>query len=272
MISVIIPVYNAERFIQKSVESAIKLSEVGEIVLIEDNSPDNALEICENLVKKYHKVKLLRHPKGENRGASASRNLGVQHARFKYISFLDADDFFASDRFNKTIEVFSKNPDADGVYEAIGIFKDKSKNYKLYTISKPIEPKNLFHYLLRGTYGHFSTDGLTVKRKLFDKAGFFNTELPLHQDSELWLRMAYFGNLLPGNLSSPVAFARRHENNRITNASKKSNLKFWKAVKTFFSKEKISLINKLLIDRKIARFESNSKLGYYSSLIKNALK
>lgn len=272
LISVIIPVYNADKFLEESVLSAIDLTEVAEIILIEDGSPDNALDVCRKLEVKYEKVRLLQHPNGENRGASASRNLGVRAAKFEYISFLDADDFFANNRFVKTMKVIAKNPDADGVYEAIGIFKSIPENYKIYSVSKPISPQKLFHYLLRGTYGHFSTDGLTVKKSLFQKSGYFNESLPLHQDSELWLRMAYFGRLYPGNLNTPVAYARRHEKNRITKANNKSNLKFWKSVKAFFANENISLINKILINRKIARYESSSKSGFYFSLLKNTLK
>ncbi|MFD2518538.1 glycosyltransferase family 2 protein [Salinimicrobium flavum] len=270
-VSVIIPVYNAERYVRIAVESAIVQREVSEIILIEDNSPDNALEICESLVSEYSKIKLLRHPNGENRGASASRNLGVREAKGDYISFLDADDFFAANRFKKTMEVFSENPEADGVYEAIGIFNKTPEDYKLYSVSKPIAPPKLFHFFLRGTYGHFSTDGITVKRSFFEKAGYFNEKLPLHQDSELWLRMAYFGKLYAGNLNTPVAFARRHENNRISTANKESNLKFWKAVKKFFEKQQISPIDKFLINRKIARLESNSSSQYLKSIIKNSL-
>jgi nitric oxide synthase oxygenase domain/subunit len=84
--------------------------------------------------------------------------------------------------------------------------------------------------------------------------------------------MVYFGKLYAGNLNFPVAFARRHNNNRITEANKESNLKFWKAVKYFFKKENISLIDKFIINRKIARFESNTRSEYYLSLAKNTFK
>src|SRR5690606_20556783 len=113
------------------------------------------------------KIKLYTHPNHENRGAGASRNLGIEKAQCDYIAFLDADDFFAPNRFNKTAEIF-KNEKVDGVYEAIGVFKENIEHFKLYTVNKKIKPNNLFHYLLRGTYGHFSTIGFTVKKSLFE--------------------------------------------------------------------------------------------------------
>jgi len=63
--------------------------ETGEILLVEDNLPDNCLQICQKLEKEHEKVRLLRHPDGKNHGAGATRNLGIKNAEFNYIAFLD---------------------------------------------------------------------------------------------------------------------------------------------------------------------------------------
>ena len=68
-ISVIIPVYNAESFIEKSVKSAAIQKCVKEIILVEDGSNDNTFEKCKDLTKKYKQVRLTTHPNNENRGA-----------------------------------------------------------------------------------------------------------------------------------------------------------------------------------------------------------
>ena len=119
-ISVIIPVYNAEKYVEQAVNSALQFQEVFEIILIEDHSPDNALEICENLAKQHHRVKLFQHPDRQNHGAGASRNLGIEKASGDFISFLDADDYYLPNRFDSERELF-KNPNVDGVYGAIGV-------------------------------------------------------------------------------------------------------------------------------------------------------
>ena len=113
-ISVIIPVYNAENFIEKAVYSALNQPEVNEIILIEDKSKDNSLNICQKLANEHSIVKLLQHKDNLNHGAGASRNIGLIHAQYEYISFLDADDFFLPKRFLKTKQVFFENPDAEG--------------------------------------------------------------------------------------------------------------------------------------------------------------
>ena len=157
VISVIIPVYNAEKYVEHSVLSAINQKHVNEILLIEDNSTDNSLDVCRKLSDKYINVQLLRHPNGENRGAGASRNLGIQTSKYDYVSFLDADDYMLPNRFNKTVEIFEKRSDADGVYEAVGYhFEDiklRDNHFKgkkitneepLTTVKCNIQPKKLF--------------------------------------------------------------------------------------------------------------------------------
>jgi glycosyltransferase involved in cell wall biosynthesis len=112
-ISVIIPVYNAAKYVRKSVKSALVFDEVGEIILIENNSTNNAIEVCLELEKKYDKVKLFRYPNFESRGAAASRNFGIVKSKFEY---LDADDYFLPKRFQDASKILSDNSEIDGVY------------------------------------------------------------------------------------------------------------------------------------------------------------
>jgi glycosyltransferase involved in cell wall biosynthesis len=224
-VSVIIPVYNAERFVQKAVESALQQQETGEVLLIEDNSPDNSLGICIELEKKYENVKLIRHPNGENKGAGATRNLGIEKSKYDYIAFLDADDYYLPDRFSLSTKILENNKTIDGVYEAIGVHfydpvaKDKwisGGNELLTTIHREVDPKSLFHKLINGGIGYITLDGLIIKKKLLKTCGMFPENLKLHQDTALILQLAACGNLSPGELKRPVALRGIHADNRIT--------------------------------------------------------
>ena len=93
-ISVVIPVYNAEKYVEDAVRSALRQNQTAEVILVEDNSPDNALKVCERLAKEDPRVRVLRHSDGKNHGAGESRNLGIKNARCDYIAFLDADDYW----------------------------------------------------------------------------------------------------------------------------------------------------------------------------------
>lgn len=121
-VSVVMPVYNAVKYLTVAVESAVHLPEVHEVILIEDCSPDGALAKCRELASTYSKVKLAQHPNGENRGAGASRNLGIQLAQSKYIAFLDADDYYLPNRFHECKRIFLSDDTVDGVYGATGFF------------------------------------------------------------------------------------------------------------------------------------------------------
>ncbi|MCP4687681.1 MAG: glycosyltransferase family 2 protein, partial [Desulfobacterales bacterium] len=158
-ISVIIPVYNAETFIEEAVQSALGQPETGEVILIEDGSTDNSLTVCRELEKASSRVRLLRHPGGGNRGAGPSRNLGILNATYDYIAFLDADDFYLPGRFAAASQIFAQDPLIDGVYGATGIhFETESareawRNSPLHrgrmitTMKGRIPPDRLFHAL-----------------------------------------------------------------------------------------------------------------------------
>jgi len=271
-VSVIIPVYNAELYIEQAVESAVNLVEVGEIILIEDGSKDNSLSICKELVDRFDKIKLLTHENNENKGASESRNLGIRSAIFPFVSFLDADDVYDVSRFRKDKSILATNNTIDGVYSAVGYLDEEDG--KMFYLRKVISPNELFHFLLIGTYGHFHTNGITLRKSVFDDVGYFSSQLILHQDSEMWLRIALKKKLISGDLKNPVALIRRHEGNRIWKGQNYST-KYLLYV-TFYNwvlTENISKYDLLLLLRRISIYESkkNNKL-YYLLLIKNCFK
>ncbi len=227
-ITVIIPVYNAEKYLAKAVESALQFPEVKEVLLIEDGSPDNALQVCQKLEADYDRVKLLQHPNKGNHGAGASRNLGLASATCDYIAFLDADDFYLPNRFETDKRVFAENPDVDGVYNAIGAHfysEEAEANFRktelgeITTVTDYVSSKTLFESFiwLKPGSGYFSLDGLTIRKKTLDYFKYwFNPDLRLHQDSEFIIRLTYYANLLPGEIMRPTAIRGVHNHNRIT--------------------------------------------------------
>lgn len=236
-VSVIIPVYNAEKFLRNAVESAVRLPEVGEVVLIEDRSPDNAYEVCLALKQEHAKVKLYHHPGRENRGAGASRNLGITKASCEFVSFLDADDWYLPNRFDAEARLFVDKT-IDGVYGATGFFyNDKGvlDTQRLTTVNHRIEPRKLLRTLLTPGAGRFHTNAITVRKSLFDKTGVFDTSLRLHQDTHLWLRMAFFGKLVPGIIDQAVSVRRVHAMNRISSRNQESRAQLYRKIFETFS-------------------------------------
>ena len=91
MISIIIPVYNAEKYLHKCLDSILKQTYTNyEVIIINDGSHDKSLQVIEEYKTKFLKFKYLEQ---KNQGASVARNLGVNHAQGKYLLFIDADDY-----------------------------------------------------------------------------------------------------------------------------------------------------------------------------------
>jgi len=272
LISIIIPVYNAANFIEEAVESAIHLKEVGEILLIEDGSNDDSLEKCKKLAMSFSNVKLFTHEGNKNKGASESRNLGIKKATFSIVSFLDADDIYCQNRFTKDIKVLTSNPTIDGCYSAIRYMNEPFG--KVFTLRKKILPSKLFHFLLRGKYGHFHINGITLKKEVFNSVGYFNPNLRLHQDSEMWLRISFAKKLLGSELEESVGLIRRHEGNRIWKFQ--SNETKYLAYTSFYNWiifKKIKIFDLFLLSRKITLLQYKiEKRNYFILLIFNTVK
>ena len=224
-ISVVIPVFNAEKYIGYAVESALQQQETAEVILVEDNSPDNALEICEKLAQSNPRVQLLRHSDGKNHGAGESRNLGIRAARSDYIAFLDADDYYLENCFLKAVDIFNSDPTIDGVYAAVGAeFENKEAKRRYFatheveiaTVDEKVTPEELFRYLVLGGAGYIHLEGLVVKKAGLLKVGLL-PQLRLHQDSVLTIKLAAMLKLVAGDIHKPVAIRRLHLDNRITN-------------------------------------------------------
>lgn len=278
-ITVIIPVYNAAPFLRKAIESALQFNEVKEVLLIEDCSPDNSLEVCKQLLQEDERIKLFQHPNNENRGASSSRNLGLKNATQEFIAFLDADDYFLPNRFKKEKELFI-NQNVDGVYGAIGVHfynKKAKKKFKkafktsneiddsyLTTVNLKIAPNNLFSALVRprNYEGYFHLNGLTIRSSSLKKMKgyWFNEALHMHEDSDFIFRLSFYLNLSGGNLKEAVAIRGVHDNNRITNKEDFQKSK----TNAFLMHEAFAnwAVTEDKMDKEIKQFIINEKLYY----------
>lgn len=127
-VSVIIPVYNVEKYLPKSLGSAINQTYGQlEIICINDGSPDNSLEILEDFAKKDSRIKIINQ---ENKGLSGARNAGIKAATGDYIVFLDSDDWMDEDAVEAAV---SKAENADTVlWGYIREFADKSLEKKIF--------------------------------------------------------------------------------------------------------------------------------------------
>jgi glycosyltransferase involved in cell wall biosynthesis len=283
-ISVIIPVYNGERFIEKAIASVLLQPEVAEIIVVNDGSTDTTQAILDELQEQNPILKIYHHENKSNKGRSASRNLGIQKANGDFIAFLDADDYFLPNRFANDFKVFQENNSCDGVYNAIGVhyYREatmvEKEMLKLTTVKQVIKPDFLFEALLSGKIGHFHIDGLTVKKALFDATGYFNEALIVAEDTDIFWKMALKGNLYTGIIDSPVAIRGVHESNIFDDKDiyKIYTIKKYESVLFWGSKVKLPISKNDLLLKWIwlMRFKQNRTLfqdiQYWVFLFKNS--
>lgn len=105
-VSVIVPVYKAERYLQRCVDSILSqtLADL-EVILVDDGSPDNSPIICDEYSKKDHRVRVI-HQK--NAGVAAARNTGLEAAAGEYIAFVDSDDYIAPEMYASMMKIAQK--------------------------------------------------------------------------------------------------------------------------------------------------------------------
>lgn len=127
-VSVIVPVYNTEKFLKKCIDSIVNqtLEEI-EIILINDGSTDNSYIICDEYSKKYpQKIKYINN---KNIGCSATRNLGINLAKGEYIAFVDSDDYIDKEMYQDMYEK-AKKEDLDIVICGLNYINQRTQEIR----------------------------------------------------------------------------------------------------------------------------------------------
>lgn len=172
-ISVLVPIYNAEKYIEKCLDSIVNQTyENIEIVLIEDGSTDNSLEIIKEYSKQDKRIKIISI---KNNGVADARNKALENATGNYVTFVDSDDYVEKD-YVETLYTNLKKYEADiAVCNCYNIIeKTGSKNFKTFGINKVKEynnieaVENLFYY----NFFRHSPWGKLYKKNLWNNIKF----------------------------------------------------------------------------------------------------
>ena len=138
-VSVILPVYNVSLYIKEAMESVIQQKNTDwELIAVNDASTDNSLTILLDYQKKDKRIKII--DLKENKGQGHARNLALQKAKGEYILFLDPDDYFSKDAFEKLFAIIEKKPKTDVFLWGFFLFRDGKKAHKK---GLPLKPKKI---------------------------------------------------------------------------------------------------------------------------------
>ena len=178
-ISIIIPIYNAEKYLDRCLKTVLQaLGNInGEIILVDNNSTDGSLKIAKDFQKKH--LKVVRVLRSNPRGASAARNLGVAKAKGEYIWFVDADDYIAKSAINKLLAA-AKRKKADLIMMGANRITDGKATSYLSAVDS--EDENYKSRFVRYGMGPWQ---ILIRRKWWLQNGFKFKEGIIHEDMEL---------------------------------------------------------------------------------------
>lgn len=199
LVSVIVPAYNAEKFIGETLNSALSQTYSNiEILVVDDGSQDRTSEVVKAFVQKDERVILLQQA---NAGVAAARNLAIQKSRGEYIAPLDADDIWYPQKLEKQMQCFLEADESVGLVYAWSVSIDEEG--KIFWRSKTVNLDQINYvegYVFTAlVYSNFISNASVplIRRACFEQVGGYNCQLKAEnaqgcEDWDLSLRIAEF--------------------------------------------------------------------------------
>lgn len=179
-ISVVIPTYNRIALVERAIDSVLRQSiKPFDIIVVDDGSDDGTSEMIK---KKYRSINLVQQ---QNSGVSAARNNGIKHAKGDWIALLDSDDEWTEKKLENQVNRLIKNPDyhfchTNEIWIRNGVRVNQKKRHQKYG-------GYIFDKCL--DICRISPSSTLFKKNILEHVGWFDTQLPVCEDYDLWLRI-----------------------------------------------------------------------------------
>jgi len=211
-VSVIVPVFNGEKYIGETLRSVFSQDYANlEVIVVNDGSTDATLQ--EILPFRDHSNFIyLEQP---NRGVSAARNKGLMCATGEFVAFLDHDDLWLPQKIRLQVEYLTSHPEVALVHSDYSAIDANGSPTYLYR--SPRWPTNVEGYCFKDLFIRNRLALLTVmvRTACLDRVGEFNEKITAAEDYEMWLRLAWYYPF--GYLSERLAYYRLHDSNASCN-------------------------------------------------------
>lgn len=275
-VSIIIPVYNSERTLERCLDSVINQTYKNiEILIVNDGSKDKSLEIMKEYQKKDNRIMVINQ---ENKGLSGARNAGLDKATGEYVTFIDSDDYIKANLIKDTIEIFNRY-NCDVVrnnYELA--YKDGNTKYRkeLYEENEILsineKKEELIKNILLGKVQSYSWL-LTIKKEILDKNSLkFDEDIFFMEDIVFLIRLIFFIKNIYF-MSEPKYYYYQSNENSLTKDSKK----YIKNIKNILiMKKRLEKILKMNMDEYEAYLKIintiylNGIIGYLKTAVRNS--
>ncbi|MEG4031091.1 MULTISPECIES: glycosyltransferase [unclassified Microcoleus] len=185
LISVIIPVYNGDRYIVQAVESTLGQTFTNlEIIVVDDGSTDRTQQVLQPYFDR------IRYIYQENQGVAAARNIACQLAQGEFLAFLDADDYFLPSKLEKQLACFDAYPTLDMVQTGWLIVDETGREISAVKPWQQASKLDLESFII---YKCVRPSAIMLRRKWWVKLGGFDSQFPLAEDLDFALRLALKG-------------------------------------------------------------------------------
>ncbi|HSF47792.1 MAG TPA: glycosyltransferase, partial [Burkholderiales bacterium] len=204
MFSIIMPVFNRERYLAEAIDSVLKQSYADwELLVVDDGSVDASPSIVDRFCLRDSRIRGVHQ---QNQGAAAARNRGVEMATAQWLCYLDSDDVWFPDTLASFARYLDSHPAAQFIYG----FRHRLEQSKVTRLSakyasSPTGPRELFQKMF------LHPMSVCHRRKLIERVGGFDEKLPLSEDYDLFLRMSPELEFEP--IGVATGLRRRHATN-----------------------------------------------------------
>jgi len=212
-VSVVLPVFNVERYVTASIQSVLAQTYADfELVIVDDSSTDSSLRLCQQFTDP--RIRIIQQ---KNRGLAGARNSGIRHAKGEYIALLDSDDLFAPEKLQRHVEHLDRSPKVGISFSRSAFIDEDSQPLGYYQMPK-LKEITTPDILCRNPIGNGSAP--VIRRQVFQEISvqkdlygvvedfFFDDSFRQSEDIECWLRMAIQTSWLFEGIPEPLTLYR----------------------------------------------------------------
>ncbi len=216
MISVVIPVYNAEKTIRETIDSVMSQTfKDYEIILVDDNSRDKSLKMISDYIEDHPCIRVFANV--QNYGPGKCRNIGIAAAKGEYIAFLDADDKWKEDKLEKQLELAKDHPEAVLFYTGSTIIDDSGRVLMDHLeVKEEVTRRELLKQNI------IPCSSVMVKKNVL-KDSAFSDDRKCHEDLLCWLEILKLSGKAYG-INEPLLVYRMTEGSKSSNKLKSARM------------------------------------------------
>ena len=214
LISIVVTSYNYEKYIGETLDSLVNQTYRNiEVIVVDDGSADNSVDVIKDYVKRYPYIHLFQHPNGKNRGIIASMRLGINKAKGEFVAFCESDDYWHPENLDRKVEIINKYEDAVIIANDVKFFGDAEsiKRFAPYNETRKAvvrdggTPIDIRHYYQFNFIPTLSC--IMIKRDILMT---LNYDSPIPAWIDLWLYRQILQSHILYNCDKELTFWRQH--------------------------------------------------------------